>query len=88
MKEIFKINDITEVKKVLNTMQADLECMCINIHNMASLFKAMHYGIAEGALSEEESDECMCAFQSLLDSVLSDSEAFYGMNINFPSEVM
>lgn len=84
----FSENNITEARKTINSLSADLEYMHENIRNTASLFKAMHYGIAEGAVSMEEADDCMTAFQNLLDSVLLDAESTYGMSEDFLEEVM
>lgn len=68
-------NSITEEQKIINSLTADLEFAYENIRNMTALFKAMHYGIAEGAVSNEEADECMTAFQILMDNILMDVES-------------
>lgn len=78
-----ELNNIAEAKETINTLYADLDYVCTNIRNVASLFKAMHYGISEGAISEEDVDGCMCAFQTLINSVLLDAESAYGINENF-----
>lgn len=81
-------NSITETKKIINTLSANIECTCRSISEICTMFKAMRYGIAEGAVSDEEADECLSGFQSVLDNVLLDAESAYSLSEDFLGEVM
>lgn len=81
-------NNVTESKKIINTLSANTECTHRSISEICAMFKAMRYGIAEGAVSDEEVDERLSGFQSVLDNVLIDVESAYSLSEDFLGEVM
>lgn len=78
---------ITDMQKHIVLLDGRMESLNEDIEKIKSMFRAVHYSIAEGAILGSEADAAMSGIQTLLNILADNFLDTLGMSNKYVSEI-
>ena len=79
---------IVDLQKQLILDNDRMESLYGDISRIQSMFKAIHYSVSEGGISQSDCDNCFCAVQNMINVLVDNVSDAYGMSNTFLKEVL
>lgn len=79
---------IIDLQKQLILDNDRMERLYEDVSRIQSMFKAIHYSVSEGGISQPDCDNCFCAMQNMINVLADNVSDTYGMSSAFLKEVL
>lgn len=76
---------IVDMQKQIVMLDGRIESLNYDIVKICSIFRSVHYAIAEGIISDTEADAAMSGIQTMLDVLMDNSKDAVGISNQYVS---
>lgn len=77
---------IVDIQKQVIMLDGKIESLNEDIAKIHSIFRSVHYAIAEGIISDAEADAAMSGIQTMLDVLIDNAKDTMGISHEYASE--